>query len=123
MRRKILIGAVSLLGLILLIIVGVFIYIRSGRLDNYLRDQIVTALADVGITAEIGGAHLDLRGYKVTLEDIKLSASNGKQRFGSIERLTAEFSVISYLKQRINITQVEIVHPTRPDRGRQTRKL
>jgi len=112
MRRKILIGAVSLVGLILLLIVGVFLYIRSGRLDNYLRDQIVTALADVGITAEIGRAHLDLRGYKVTLEDIKLSAANGKQRFGTIERLTAEFSVISYLKQRINITQVEIVHPS-----------
>ena len=112
MRKKLLIGAISLLSLILLLIVGVFIYIRSGHLDNYLRDQIVTALADVGVTADIGRTHLDLRGYKVTLEDIKLSAANGKNRFGTIESLTAEFSVISYLKQRINITQVEIVHPS-----------
>jgi translocation and assembly module TamB len=112
MRKKLLIGAISLLSLILLLIVGVFVYIRSGHLDNYLRDQIVTALADVGVTAEIGRTHLDIRGYKVTLEDIKLSAANGEQRFGTIERLTAEFSVISYLKQRINITQVEIEHPS-----------
>ena len=112
MRKKLLIGAVSLLSLILLLIVGVFVYIRSGHLDNYLQDQIVTALADVGVTAEIGRTHLDIRGYKVTLEDIKLSASNGKNRFGTIEKLTAEFSVVSYLKQRINITQVEIVHPS-----------
>ena len=95
MRKKLLIGAISLLSLILLLIVGVFIYIRSGHLDNYLRDQIVTALADVGVTAEIGRTHLDLRGYKVTLEDLKLSAANGKNRFGTIESLTAEFSVVS----------------------------
>ena len=112
MRRKLLIGAISLLTLILLLAVSVFIYIRSGRLDNYLRDRVVEALADVGITAEIGSARLDLGGYRVTLSDIKLSAANGKNRFGTIESLTAQFSVISYLKQRINITQVEIVHPS-----------
>ncbi len=112
MRRKLLIGAVSLLTLVLLLVIGLFIYIRSGRLDNYLRDQVVEALADVGITAEIGSASLDLRGYKVTLKDIRLSATNGKNRFGTIDSLTAQFSVLSYLNQRIKITNVEIVHPS-----------
>ncbi len=112
MRKKLLIGAISLLTLFLLLILGVFIYVRSGRLDSYLRDQIVAGLADVGITAEIGKANLDLRGYKVTLEDIKLSATNGKKRFGAIDRLEAEFSVLSYLNQRIKITNVTIVHPS-----------
>jgi translocation and assembly module TamB len=111
MRRKLLIGAVSLLTLILLLIIGLFIYIRSGRLDNYLRDQVVEALADVGISAEIGSATLDLRGYRVTLSDIKLSAANGNNRFGTIDRIEAQFSVLSYLNQRIKITNVEIVHP------------
>jgi len=112
MRKKLLIGAVSLLTLVLLLIIGVFIYIRSGRLDNYLRDQVVEALADVGITAEIGKASLDLGGYRVTLSDIKLSAANGKNRFGTIDRIEAQFSVLSYLNQRIKITNVEIVHPS-----------
>ena len=111
MRRKLLIGAVSFLTLILLLITGLFIYIRSGRLDNYLREQVVEALADVGVTAEIGSANLDLRGYKVTLKDIKLSATDGKNRFGTIERIEAQFSVLSYLNQRIKITNVEVVHP------------
>jgi len=112
MRRKFLIGAISFLSLILLLIIGIFIYIRSGRLDNYLRDQVVEALADVGITAEIGSSKLDLRGYKVTLENIKLSAANGNKRFGTIDKLTAQFSVLSYLGQRIKITNVEIDHPS-----------
>jgi translocation and assembly module TamB len=111
MRRKFLIGAISFLALILLLITGLFIYIRSGRLDDYLRSQVIEALADVGVTAEIGSAHLELGGYRVTLKDIKLSAANGKSRFGTIDSLTAQFSVLSYLQQRIKITNVEIVHP------------
>ena len=112
MRRKLLIGALSVLTLILLLVIGVFIYLRSGRLDNYLREKVVEAFADVGITAEIGSASLDLSGYKVTLREIKLSAANGKNRVGTIDTLTAQFSVLSYLKQRIKITNVEIVHPS-----------
>jgi translocation and assembly module TamB len=111
MRRRLLIGAISLLSLIILLIIGLFIYIRSGRLDRYLQDQVVEAFADVGITAEIGNVHLDLRGYRVTLSDIKLLSTNGKNRFATIDSLTARFSVLSYLYQRIRITNVEIVHP------------
>lgn len=111
MRRKLLIGAVSLLSLVLLLLIAVFIYLRSGRLDTFLREQVVEAFADVGIRAEIGNAHLDLRGYRVTLEDIKLYAGDGQKPFGAIESFSAQFSVLSYLGQRINITQVKIVHP------------
>jgi translocation and assembly module TamB len=112
MRRKLLIGAISLLTLILLLVVGVFVYIRSGRLDTFLKNQVVEALAEVGVNAEIGEAHLDLGGYKVTLSDIKLSAANGKNRFGTIDRIEAQFSVLSYLGQRIKITNVTVVHPS-----------
>ncbi len=111
MRRKLFIGAISLVSLILLLLLGVVFYIRSGRLDRFLKEQVVEALADVGIAAEIGKVQLDIRGYRVTLEDIKLSAADGKNRFGTIDKLTADFSVLSYLHQRIKITNVEIVHP------------
>ena len=111
MRRKLLIGAISFLALVLLLITGLFIYIRSGRLDNYLRSQVVEALADVGVAAEIGSAHLDLGGYRVTLNDIKLAAADGKSRFGTVDSITAQFSVLSYLRQRIRITNIEVVHP------------
>ena len=111
MRRKFLIGAVVFLSLGLLLVISAIIYLRSGRLDLYLQDQVVEAFADVGIRAEIGKTHLDIRGYRVTLEDIKLYAGDGQKPFGAIDSLTAQFSALSYLHQRFKITQVEVVHP------------
>src|SRR5436190_8250807 len=111
MRRKLVIGAISFLSLILLLVIAVFIYIRSGQLDLFLQRQVIAALADVGITAKIGSAHVDIRGYRVTLENVELYAGDGEKPFGAIDKLSAQFSVLSYLHQRIKITQVEIVHP------------
>src|SRR5262244_2108310 len=111
MRRKLLIGAASLVSLILILIIAAFIYVRSGQLDLYLQRQVIEALDDVGIRAEIGKTHLDIRGYRVTLEGIKLYSRDGQKAFGSIDSLTAQFSVLSYLHQKIQITQIEVVHP------------
>jgi translocation and assembly module TamB len=111
MRRKLLIGAILLLILITALITATFWYVRSGRLDRLLKDQIIAALQDVGVRAEIGETHLDLRGYKVTIDDVKLFAGSSAEPFGSVGSIEASFSVISYLRQRINITSVEITHP------------
>ncbi len=111
MRKKLIIGAVSLLGIVLILIFGVFLYIRSGRLDLFLQNQIVAALAQSGIRAEIGSTHLDIRGYKVSLQDIKLYTADDNRLFGTVERLDAVFSVVSYLGREVNITSVDIVHP------------
>jgi translocation and assembly module TamB len=111
MRRKLLIGALSFLGLILILAVAVFWYIRSGRLDLYLQSQVIDALSDFGIRADIGGTNLDLRGYQVTLKNIKLYAGDAQKEFGNIESLTAKFSIASYLRQQINITEVQVIHP------------
>ncbi|MFY9608877.1 MAG: translocation/assembly module TamB domain-containing protein [Blastocatellia bacterium] len=99
------------MSLVLLLVLSALVYVRSGRLDLYLRSQVVEAFADAGIRAEIGEAHLDLRGYRVTLDDIKLYAGDGQKPFGAIDSLTAQFSVLSYLGQRVKITQVKVVHP------------
>ncbi len=111
MRRKLLIAAVSLVSLVLILIITALVYVRSGQLDSYLQNQVVAALADFGIRAEIGGSHIDIRGSRVTLENIKLYAGDGQSPFGEIDSLTAQFSVLSYLRQRFQITQVEIHHP------------
>src|SRR5215467_2233990 len=112
MRRRLLIGALAVFGLILLLAVAVFIYIRSGHLDRFLQAKVIESLAEVGVRAEIGNAHLDLsRPYKVTLQDIKLYAANGTRPFGSIDRIEARFSVLSYLKQNVKITDVVVQHP------------
>ena len=111
MRRKLLIGAVSVLGLILILAIAVFWYIRSGRLDLFLQSKVIDAMSDFGIRAEIGSTKIDLRGYNVALKDIKLYAGDAQNPFGVIDSLTAKFSVLSYLRQEINITEVQIAHP------------
>lgn len=111
MRKKFLVGALSLLGLILLIAIGIFIYIRSGRLDLLLQSQIIASLAQMGIRAEIGSTRLDIRGSTVTLGDIKLFAQADNRQIGVVESLEAKFSVASYLQQEVNITSVKVTRP------------
>jgi translocation and assembly module TamB len=111
MRRKLLIAAASLLGLVLLFIAAIFFYIRTGRLDLLLRDQIVAELDDAGIRAELDKSTLDLSGYSVSLEGLRMFVKKTGKELGEIERLTARFSVVSYLNQELNITDVEVVNP------------
>src|SRR5215831_7429790 len=112
MRRRLLIGALVFLGFILILVVAVFLYIRSGRLDRYLQAEIVKSLAEVGIRAEIGNAHLDLsRPYRVILQDVRLYPRDGAQALATLDRVEARFSVLDYLRQNIKITDVEVTHP------------
>src|ERR1051325_2006040 len=111
MRRKLLIGALSLLGLILILVAFVFWYVRSGRLDLYLQSQIVEGLKDLGIRAEIGGTHLGIRGYTVALDDVKLYAGDATEPFGKVKSIYATFSVLSYLRRDIKITSVVLDEP------------
>src|SRR5262245_17526857 len=111
MRRKLLIVAGSVAGLILLAALALVIYIRSGRLDLLLKSQLISALDEAGIHAEVGSAKLDLAGYRVTLEDIHLFVKENGKDLGSVDRLVAAFSVTSYLHQHFSIKEVQIVHP------------
>jgi translocation and assembly module TamB len=86
-------------------------FIRSGRLDLFLQNQVVAALAEMGIRAEIGGTHIEIRGYRVSLDNMKLYAGDSQKPFGTIDSLEAQFSVASYLHREINITQVQVNHP------------
>ena len=111
MRRKIVTGALTAIGLILVLVASLFVYIRSGRLDRFLESKIVESLREVGIRAEIGRAHLDLRPYKVSLEDLRLYTQTSSEPFGAIGRIDAEFSVVDYLKQNIAISKVTMIDP------------
>lgn len=111
MLRKIRNVALFFLGLILLLAIALVIYIRSGGLDNILRNQIIAGLKDVGIRAEIGNTKLDITGSKVSIENLKLYAENEEKPFALVERIEGEFSVISYLAQRINLSKLTIVKP------------
>jgi translocation and assembly module TamB len=111
MRRKLLIGALSTIALALILIAAIFIYIRGGRLDLYVQNRILESLQEVGIRASIERLHLDITGKKVTLENLTLYAGQGEKPFGSIEKIEVVFSVIDYLKGKINITEFTIIRP------------
>src|SRR5262252_3814686 len=111
MRRKFLIGAISFLVLLSVAVISVLIYIRSGRLDLFVQNQIVSGLADLGIRAEIGNAHLDIGGYKVTIDNVTLYAGRETSAFASIDNVVVQFSVLDYLKRNIKIDRVVVTHP------------
>ncbi|HEX8092163.1 MAG TPA: hypothetical protein VF762_25170, partial [Blastocatellia bacterium] len=79
--------------------------------DLYLQSQVVAALAEMGIRAEIGSTHIEIRGYRVSLDNMKLYSGDSQKPFGTVDSLEAQFSVASYLRREINITQVEVKHP------------
>jgi len=112
MRRKLLIAAGTIVGLGLLLAIAVIVYVRSGRLDLLLKDQLVAALDDAGIRAEIGQARLDLAGNKVTLDDLRLFVKKNNEPLGTIDQVIANFSITSYLRQEFSLKDVQIVHPT-----------
>src|SRR5689334_4884209 len=111
MRRKFFIALLTLLGLLILSIIAVVVYVRSGRLDIFVHDQIVQALAERGIIAQIDSTHLDLRGYKASLEGIRLLLEKDRRLLASADRLTTSFSVTDYLRQKISINSIELSNP------------
>ncbi|MBI3653843.1 MAG: translocation/assembly module TamB domain-containing protein [Acidobacteria bacterium] len=111
MSKKLKITTLLSLGLISLLVLTLIIYVRTGGLDRILRDQIIGGLQEVGIRAEIGDANLSLFGSKVTFNNVKLYVEGESQPFATVESINGEFSVISYLAQRINLTKLTIVKP------------
>src|SRR5215813_6887605 len=111
MFRRIKILLLTLLALILLATLSAVLYIRSGGLDSFLQNQIVAGLQDAGIRAEVGGTSLSLTGNRATLDNIRLFIEGEDKPFAVIEKIEGEFSVISYLGQRINLKQLTITKP------------
>lgn len=111
MRRKILIALGSLLALLLILLAWAVWYVRSGRLDRLVEGEIISGLAESGISARIGRTHLDLGGYTITLENIQLDTEKEGKPFGSIGSIEVEFSVLDYFRQRLSINRIRVTDP------------
>src|SRR5262245_43168232 len=111
MLRKIKILSFTLLALILLAVLSAILYIRSGGLDRFLENQIIAGLKDAGIRAEVGGTELSLSGNRAILDNLRLYVEGENQPFAVIEKIEGEFSVISYLRQRLNLKHLTITKP------------
>lgn len=111
MRRKLLIGGLVLVGLLSILIISAIVYVRSGRLDQWLQAQLEETLLERGIRAEIGRLSLDITGSRVDLEDLKLYDRKGTRPFANMQRVEVQFSVVDYFRQKVNITRIDVVRP------------
>lgn len=111
MRRKLLIGGLAVLGLLSILIISAIVYVRSGRLDQWLESQLEETLLERGIRAEIGKLSLDITGSRVDLEELKLYDRKGTRPFADVLRIEVQFSVVDYFRQKVNITRIDVVRP------------
>lgn len=111
MRRKLFIGALAVLGLLSILIISAIVYVRSGRLDQWLQAELQETLLERGIRSEIGRLSLDITGSRVELENIKLYDRNGASPFASVQKVAVQFSIVDYFKQKVTITSIEVVRP------------
>ena len=86
-RRTLTITALSLLGLLALVALAAFLWVRSGKFDNWVARQLKTALAEYGIRAEIGAVKPSIRGLSIELNDVKLFAKDAQEPFAVCEHL------------------------------------
>jgi outer membrane protein assembly complex protein YaeT len=77
-------------GLVLLLLLGLGLgglyYIRSGRLNLYITNQVQTALSEYGIRAEIGGLDLAWGVRTANVRDVKLYNQETGQLIAALDR-------------------------------------
>lgn len=86
-RRTLAIIAITLLALITILTLSTFLWVKSGRFDQWVVVQLKAALAEYGIRAEIGGINPSVRGLSVELRDVKLFAKDDKEPFAAFDQL------------------------------------
>ena len=86
-RRTLAIAAISLVAVIAILALATFLWVKSGRFDQWVVVQLKAALAEYGIRAEIGGVNPSVRGLSVELKDVKLFAKDEKDPFATFDQL------------------------------------
>jgi len=112
MRRKIVLSVLASF-LLLITISGLLVlwWVRSGRLDLWLQNQIIHELAQVGATAKIEHTRLGIRGSTVTLRGLTLYSLDSHDPFASIEEIHARFSITDYFRQNVRLEELIVTRP------------
>ncbi len=86
---------VALSGIIIVtaIIVGGWMYYRSGKVNQYVASQIETALQEYGVRAEVGGFEIGRGIRSATLRKMKFYNQATGQLIGTVERAVIELSI------------------------------
>jgi outer membrane protein assembly complex protein YaeT len=92
-KRLLLIGLGILLLITLLVLAGLY-YIRSGKFNRYIADQVSKALAEYGLRAEIGGFDVALRMGTAKIRDIKVYNQQTGQLIATIGQLEMAVQIL-----------------------------
>ncbi|HUK89061.1 MAG TPA: hypothetical protein VLZ81_01585, partial [Blastocatellia bacterium] len=79
--------------LIVALLIGAFIFIRSGRLNRIIAAQVQSALADFGVRAEIGSFELSWGPRTAIVRDLKLYDQATGQLLATVDRVKMTVSI------------------------------
>jgi autotransporter translocation and assembly factor TamB len=93
----------------------IFILYRSGQIDRYVANQIVSTLAKYNVRAEIGSFHTRLNAREVEINDLKLYNSVTGAQIGQVGRIVAKVRVEDLyglkLSRNVNLEALAVDRP------------
>jgi len=93
----------------------VFILYRTGQIDRYVANQIVSTLAKYNIRAEVGSFHTRLNAREVEINDLKLYNSVTGAQIGQVGRIVAKVRVEDlyglHLSRNVNLEELTVDNP------------
>jgi translocation and assembly module TamB len=110
-RKRILITLAAIAGLLLVGIVGVVVWYRTGGLDRWFEAQLKAALAEMNVRTEVEGVSVELRPGKVLLTKLVLYPGDDERPFASVDSLVAEFDITSYFARTLDVKSLFLDHP------------
>ncbi|MBA3443052.1 MAG: translocation/assembly module TamB [Pyrinomonadaceae bacterium] len=111
-RRNAALAAAALGTLVLVAIIGIMVFYRSGQLDRLIANQIIRTLASYNIRAEIGDFRLKFSPRTVEMRNLVLYDATSGERLAHIERLLATVRIEDLyalsLRRNINLESLQI---------------
>lgn len=111
MRKRVLIVLSAVVGLLLLVAVGVFVWYRTGGLDRWFEGQLRSQLAKMNVRTEVDKTTVGLRPGSVVLENLRLYPGDETLPAVSVDRVTVKFDVTSLLAQTAEVKSLELARP------------
>jgi hypothetical protein len=111
-RRWLLIGGLSVLALLIGLGLLAWYWVRSGRVNSYVADQIVAALKEYGIRAEVGGFEIGRGLRTAAVRDVKLYNQQTGQLIATLDRAVVTIEIRERyalrLSREIAINELEV---------------
>ena len=120
MRRRVKITLITVAALLLVAVVGTFIWYRTGGLDRLVESSMREALAEMNIRLGVTKTAVDLRPGQVVLEGLQLYPGEDQEPFVSVERVTVKFDITSLWQQTVEVRPSVV--PSPPDAKRRRKE-